>query len=87
MLLTACPTVDPLEILEFDVDDIMETSAVISWEVSSDAYAYIQITLDNELYNVTDKPRKLWIIPGSSLHGSGLISHPGVFESLTEWFV
>ncbi len=38
-----------------------------------------------KLYNVTEEPRKLWILPGSALHGSTLMTHSGVNDSIVAW--
>lgn len=35
-----------------------------------------------DLYSMTEDPRKLWIIPGSSMHGCALIGQTGLQDSL-----
>jgi alpha/beta superfamily hydrolase len=39
------------------------------------------------LYNLTEEPRKLNIIPGTSDHGSNLLSRDSLNTSIEEWFL
>ena len=41
----------------------------------------------NSLYELTEEPRKLDIIPGTSDHGSNLLSRDSLNASIEEWFL
>lgn len=55
-----------------------EDDRLSDWDFLGDA---------KRLYSSTDEPRKLWILPGSTLHGAQVMTYPGAMDSVRNWFL
>ncbi|MEN8204056.1 MAG: hypothetical protein ABFS28_15770 [Bacteroidota bacterium] len=69
---------------ELEQEYLISISYIVAENDDSGGYDFPGMSSD--LYDITEEPRKLWIIPGIPHHGSSLATYPGVNDEIVYWF-